>query len=323
MCLTDSTATNRTVLSTPSCVSICDNLPIWLSLDWITWLNWLPMNLPNCATFVIEPLHQRQQHYSLYLTNRPLGQATMPTSDTTAESLSSINLDNIRLSAPDDDDANDSGSESSFHDAGTLPTVSVEDDDIPPAFPSLNSAQRQSSSSTSKATPTPAPSKAAAFLQSVAPRPAATSNTLMAPPQPPAPARSGGLAAPPSTSALTAPAGVGGASGALSQSGKSRKKVALAPGCSPLDWARLKNSTDLRGGVTSLLRVTPSELKKHNKPEDAWSAFYGKVYNITPYLRFHPGGEDELMRCAGRDGTRLFGEYFPPLTFGILGRATC
>ncbi len=57
------------------------------------------------------------------------------------------------------------------------------------------------------------------------------------------------------------------------------------------------------------MKVTPSELKKHNTREDAWSAFYGKVYNITPYLPFHPGGEDELMRCAGRDGTRLFGKY--------------
>lgn len=59
-----------------------------------------------------------------------------------------------------------------------------------------------------------------------------------------------------------------------------------------------------------MLRVKPSELKQHNKPDDAWSAFNGKVYNITPYLRFHPGGEKELMRCAGRDGTRLFSEYF-------------
>ena len=57
-----------------------------------------------------------------------------------------------------------------------------------------------------------------------------------------------------------------------------------------------------------MLRVKPSELKLHNKPDDAWSAFNGKVYNITPYLRFHPGGEKELMRCAGRDGTRLFSE---------------
>ncbi|KIO20438.1 hypothetical protein M407DRAFT_81575, partial [Tulasnella calospora MUT 4182] len=59
-------------------------------------------------------------------------------------------------------------------------------------------------------------------------------------------------------------------------------------------------------GATTLLRITPSELKLHNTREDAWSAFGGKVYNITPYLPYHPGGEKELMRVAGRDGTKLF-----------------
>jgi len=47
-------------------------------------------------------------------------------------------------------------------------------------------------------------------------------------------------------------------------------------------------------------------LRLHNKRDDAWAAFNGKVYNITPYLDFHPGGEKELMRVAGRDGTKLF-----------------
>lgn len=61
-----------------------------------------------------------------------------------------------------------------------------------------------------------------------------------------------------------------------------------------------------QGGVSSLLRVTPSELKKHNKLEDAWTAIQGKVYNITPYLKFHPGGVEKLMCIAGRDGTQLF-----------------
>jgi len=88
--------------------------------------------------------------------------------------------------------------------------------------------------------------------------------------------------------------------------GKRRTKVALAPGCSALDWARLKSTEDLRGGITSLLRITPSELKKHKSPDDVWSAFNNKVYNLTAYMRFHPGGEKELMRVAGRDGTRLF-----------------
>lgn len=49
-------------------------------------------------------------------------------------------------------------------------------------------------------------------------------------------------------------------------------------------------------------------LKKHRTREDAWSAFNGKAYNITHYLSYHPGGEKELMRVAGRDGSKLFGE---------------
>ena len=57
------------------------------------------------------------------------------------------------------------------------------------------------------------------------------------------------------------------------------------------------------------MRVTPSMLKEHRTKEDAWSAFNGKVYNITHYLSYHPGGEKELMRVAGRDGTKLFCEY--------------
>jgi cytochrome b involved in lipid metabolism len=35
-------------------------------------------------------------------------------------------------------------------------------------------------------------------------------------------------------------------------------------------------------------------------------ALDGIVYNITPYVRFHPGGGKELLRGAGRDGTKLF-----------------
>lgn len=39
------------------------------------------------------------------------------------------------------------------------------------------------------------------------------------------------------------------------------------------------------------------------------SIFYsGNVYNITPYLDYHPGGVDEIMKGAGIDGTALFQE---------------
>ena len=55
------------------------------------------------------------------------------------------------------------------------------------------------------------------------------------------------------------------------------------------------------------MRIPPSVLKQHNKRDDAWMALYGKVYNVTAYMPYHPGGEKELMRVAGRDGTKLFG----------------
>jgi len=55
------------------------------------------------------------------------------------------------------------------------------------------------------------------------------------------------------------------------------------------------------------MRIPPSVLKQHNKRDDIWMALYGKVYNVTAYMPYHPGGEKELMRAAGRDGTKLFG----------------
>lgn len=98
---------------------------------------------------------------------------------------------------------------------------------------------------------------------------------------------------------------------------KPSRQVSLQPGHSPLDWARLAQSptSDLRGlpPHTPYLRVTPSMLKQQNgrKGRDAWTVFGGKVYNVSPYLPFHPGGGPELLRGAGKDGTRLFAEVHP------------
>lgn len=61
-----------------------------------------------------------------------------------------------------------------------------------------------------------------------------------------------------------------------------------------------------QAGFTMMRRIPQSELTAHKSRDDAWSAFNGRVYNITPYLKFHPGGVGELMRVAGKDGTELF-----------------
>ncbi|KFA48940.1 hypothetical protein S40293_02559 [Stachybotrys chartarum IBT 40293] len=101
-----------------------------------------------------------------------------------------------------------------------------------------------------------------------------------------------------------------------SKPSKPSRKVLLSPGHSPLDWARISGpNADLRGvpPSTPFLRVPPSLLKKQNgrKGQDAWMALNGKVYNVMPYAKYHPGGVPELMRGAGRDGTKLFGEVHP------------
>jgi cytochrome b involved in lipid metabolism len=79
-----------------------------------------------------------------------------------------------------------------------------------------------------------------------------------------------------------------------------------------MDWAALTRSSNL-SGVSTFQRVTPNILKSMTgrKGKPAWTSWQGKVYNITPYLPFHPGGESELMRAAGRDATKLFMEVHP------------
>nr|XP_017025034.1 cytochrome b5 reductase 4 [Drosophila kikkawai] len=94
-----------------------------------------------------------------------------------------------------------------------------------------------------------------------------------------------------------------------SATGNPRNKCALKPGYSLMSWIRLCNSgADLSGTGGRTVPVSRSELALHNKVDDAWMAIRGRVFNVTRYMDFHPGGVDELMRGVGRDATQLFDE---------------
>lgn len=103
----------------------------------------------------------------------------------------------------------------------------------------------------------------------------------------------------------------------IPKASSTRQKISLAPGHSPLDWASLTSRTanhQLRGvqpdtPPPQFVRVPKTELRRHASRLDCWTALNGKVFNITPYLDFHPGGVDEIMKCAGTDGTSLFNKY--------------
>eukprot|EP00050_Salpingoeca_kvevrii_P021474 m.111147 g.111147 ORF g.111147 m.111147 type:complete len:526 (-) comp9364_c0_seq1:184-1761(-) len=81
-----------------------------------------------------------------------------------------------------------------------------------------------------------------------------------------------------------------------------------------MDWVRLcgRSGVGLAGiGPGGPRRITLDELAQHDNPAkgDVWMALRGRVYNVSPYLEFHPGGVDELLRGAGIDGTELFNQY--------------
>ncbi|XP_022229502.2 cytochrome b5 reductase 4 [Drosophila obscura] len=133
-----------------------------------------------------------------------------------------------------------------------------------------------------------------------------TSSALLGPPQRvPLPKASAGLQLPTTTpQKLKSNSDCSG-----SATGNPRNKCALKPGYSLMSWIRLCNSgADLSGTRGRVVPVTRSELALHNKASDAWMAIRGRVFNVTRYMDFHPGGVDELMRGVGRDATKLFDE---------------
>eukprot|EP00051_Salpingoeca_urceolata_P006858 m.90769 g.90769 ORF g.90769 m.90769 type:complete len:540 (+) comp15018_c0_seq2:193-1812(+) len=95
--------------------------------------------------------------------------------------------------------------------------------------------------------------------------------------------------------------------------GAGRAQVPLEPGHSMMDWMRLSQRKGSALAGCRPHRVTPEELAAHADPRqgDVWMALAGKVYNISPYLKFHPGGVDELLRGTGIDASKLFCEVHP------------
>ncbi|XP_019084438.1 PREDICTED: cytochrome b5 domain-containing protein RLF isoform X2 [Camelina sativa] len=86
-----------------------------------------------------------------------------------------------------------------------------------------------------------------------------------------------------------------------------RTKVPFEKGYSQMDWMKLtRTHPDLAGlkGESNRRLIPMDEVKKHKSGDSMWTVLKGRVYNISPYMNFHPGGVDMLMKAVGRDAKK-------------------
>lgn len=100
-------------------------------------------------------------------------------------------------------------------------------------------------------------------------------------------------------------------------SGRFQKK-----GGSQMEFMRIMNAN--KNPVAPLppdVRLTIEEVAKHRKMGNCWTIYQGRVYDITLYVEFHPGGKGEIMKGAGKDCTELYDKIHPWVNAeGLLGR---
>ncbi|CAD8173246.1 unnamed protein product [Paramecium pentaurelia] len=75
-------------------------------------------------------------------------------------------------------------------------------------------------------------------------------------------------------------------------------------------WIQRKSLSD-SNKKNDLKQCTIDEVAKHNTINSAWIVINSKVYDVTKYLNKHPGGQEEIMKGVGSDGTALFMQNHP------------
>ncbi|CAH9112702.1 unnamed protein product [Cuscuta epithymum] len=64
--------------------------------------------------------------------------------------------------------------------------------------------------------------------------------------------------------------------------------------------------------------ITFDDLKKHGSREDLWISIQGKVYDVTEWIKKHPGGDVSILNLAGQDCTDAFIAFHPSTAWKYL-----
>lgn len=55
-------------------------------------------------------------------------------------------------------------------------------------------------------------------------------------------------------------------------------------------------------------QFTIDQVKTHNSESDLWTIYKGNIYDITHFVSEHPGGKNNILKCAGKDVTTVWKE---------------
>lgn len=73
-----------------------------------------------------------------------------------------------------------------------------------------------------------------------------------------------------------------------------------------------KETTDSGNAEPKTARkLTLEEVAKHNAESDCWLIVKDKVYDVTPYVNEHPGGESILNNAGGENTKGFYGPQHP------------
>lgn len=79
----------------------------------------------------------------------------------------------------------------------------------------------------------------------------------------------------------------------------------------PVDTGTSTTTTNVNTDTTSTSDSAPrtytlAEVAQHSTQESCWTAVGDSVYDLSSFVAQHPGGERNIMKICGVDGTALF-----------------
>ncbi|OKL61658.1 Cytochrome b2, mitochondrial [Talaromyces atroroseus] len=63
-----------------------------------------------------------------------------------------------------------------------------------------------------------------------------------------------------------------------------------------------------------MAKLTGQQVAQHHSKDSCWVIVHGRAYDVTEFLPEHPGGQNIILKYAGRDATEAFEPIHPPDT---------